>query len=87
MGARRPPVLSSTAIWSPIPTDKEIVTCHAFHMAAIITLEALGDGKTRYTARALHSNAANRDSHAAMGFHEGWSTCLDQLAALVKQAG
>lgn len=23
---RRPPVLSSTASWSPIPTDKEIVT-------------------------------------------------------------
>lgn len=40
-------------------------------------------GRTRYTARVHHWSAADRDAHAAMGFHQGWNTCLDQLLALV----
>jgi uncharacterized protein YndB with AHSA1/START domain len=49
---------------------------------AIITLEAEGGG-TKYTARALHKNDSDRAKHEAMGFHEGWGKCVDQLAALV----
>ena len=49
---------------------------------AIITLEE-HKGKTRYTARALHKNDADREKHERMGFHEGWGKCLDQLVALV----
>ena len=48
-------------------------------MTAIITFEE-EDGKTRYTARALHWNVADRESHEAMGFHEGWGKAADQLA-------
>ncbi|MET0743143.1 MAG: SRPBCC family protein [Microvirga sp.] len=50
-------------------------------MTAIITFEDEG-GKTRYTARALHWTAEDRQAHEAMGFHEGWGRCADQLAAL-----
>ena len=51
-------------------------------MTAIVTFEDLG-GRTRYTARALHWTAADRETHEQMGFHEGWGQCADQLAALV----
>ncbi len=50
-------------------------------MTAIITFEDEG-GRTRYTARALHWTAEDRQAHETMGFHEGWGRCADQLAAL-----
>lgn len=50
---------------------------------AILTFEALAEGGTRYTARLLHKDAADREKHEAMGFHEGWGIATDQLAALV----
>lgn len=48
---------------------------------AIITLEPHG-GSTKYTARALHKNDADRKRHEKMGFHEGWGICVGQLADL-----
>jgi uncharacterized protein YndB with AHSA1/START domain len=50
---------------------------------AIITLVTHGTG-TRYVATALHQDAAGRDKHKTMGFHEGWGKALDQLVELVK---
>ena len=52
-------------------------------MAAVITFEDAGPGKTKYTARARHWSAADRETHEKMGFHEGWGQCLDQLVRLV----
>ncbi len=52
-------------------------------MTAMITLEPVAGGKTRYTARALHKSVADRERHEEMGFYQGWGECLDQLAALV----
>jgi uncharacterized protein YndB with AHSA1/START domain len=49
---------------------------------AIITLEEQSGG-TKYTARALHKDDADREKHERMGFYEGWGRCLDQLTALV----
>jgi len=49
--------------------------------SAIVTL-ADEAGGTRYTARALHKNEADRETHAKMGFMEGWGTCIDQLGEL-----
>jgi uncharacterized protein YndB with AHSA1/START domain len=48
---------------------------------AAVTLEALGAGKTRYVAMAIHGSAANTKKHADMGFHDGWGKALDQLVA------
>jgi uncharacterized protein YndB with AHSA1/START domain len=53
-------------------------------MTVILTFEDEG-GKTRYTARARHWTAADRDAHEKMGFHQGWGQCADQLAALVEK--
>jgi uncharacterized protein YndB with AHSA1/START domain len=52
-------------------------------MVGTITLEDLGSGKTKYTAKVLHWSEEDRQAHEKMGFHEGWGQCTDQLAALV----
>jgi uncharacterized protein YndB with AHSA1/START domain len=52
---------------------------------AIITLEDHAGG-TRYRARALHKDDADRKTHEDMGFHDGWGKCLDQLVALMKRS-
>lgn len=64
------------------PADSE--NCD-FPMTAIITFEDLGGDKTRYTARALHRNEADRAKHEKMGFHEGWGAACDQLVAYIKE--
>lgn len=47
----------------------------------IITFAPEGDA-TRYTALARHWTAEDRAAHEAMGFHDGWGRCADQLADL-----
>ncbi len=64
------------------PSDKGIAADHLF-MTAIITMAPEGAG-TRYTALALHRDEAGRKQHEEMGFHEGWSTVLDQLVEHAK---
>lgn len=49
---------------------------------AVITFQPLPGGRTCYTARALHWTAEACARHQAMGFHQGWGQCLDQLVAL-----
>ena len=51
---------------------------------AVIALEKQGKG-TRYTATAIHRDEAGRKQHEAMGFHQGWGQCLDQLVAYSKE--
>ena len=60
-----------TEAWAP--SDKPFMT-------AIITFEDLGDGRTKYIARARHWSVADRETHEQMGFMEGWGICADQLA-------
>ncbi|MET0293814.1 MAG: SRPBCC family protein [Phenylobacterium sp.] len=64
-----------TAGW--VPTAQPFFT-------AIIEFEDLGGGRTRYTARARHWTAETAKQHEAMGFHQGWGQCADQLAELAK---
>jgi uncharacterized protein YndB with AHSA1/START domain len=51
---------------------------------AIVLLETHEKG-TKYTAIAMHKDEADRKNHEEMGFYDGWSQCLDQLVALVKE--
>ena len=62
-----------------------IEDCGGFPFTAIVTLEDAPGGKTLYRAVALHRNEADRDTHAQMGFQEGWGTCADQLGALAEE--
>lgn len=52
-------------------------------MVVELTFTPEGD-KTRYTARARHWTKEATEQHVAMGFHEGWGVCTDQLVALAK---
>lgn len=64
------------------PLTAEVAGSFPFLFTAAITLERHGANGTRYTALAIHADAAGRAAHEAMGFHAGWSAALDQLIAL-----
>ena len=55
---------------------------HPFFTAIFTLVDE--NGKTRYTARAMHKNDDDRRKHEEMGFHQGWATCADQLAKLAE---
>jgi uncharacterized protein YndB with AHSA1/START domain len=52
-------------------------------MVVELTFEPQGDN-TNYIARVRHWTIADREAHEKMGFHQGWVTCAEQLAALVE---
>jgi uncharacterized protein YndB with AHSA1/START domain len=56
--------------WKPAPDP---------FMTAIILLEDVADGATRYTAIARHRSPEARQRHENMGFFSGWGTVVDQL--------
>jgi uncharacterized protein YndB with AHSA1/START domain len=58
------------------PAREAFFTC-------VLTLEPEGSG-TRYVARAMHRSPEDRERHEAMGFQDGWGTCLDQLVEMVR---
>jgi uncharacterized protein YndB with AHSA1/START domain len=51
---------------------------------AIIAMEPAGDGRTKYTAIAMHQDPEGAKQHADMGFHDGWGAALDQLVEYSK---
>ena len=61
--------------------------CGGLAFTAIVTFEATGDGRTRYKAVAMHKDQGDRDTHEAMGFHEGWGTVTGQLEEVAQQLG
>ncbi|MBL9210221.1 MAG: SRPBCC family protein [Opitutaceae bacterium] len=75
-----------------VVTNERIVFSDAFvggwrpnpgiFFTAIITFDPLPGGGTRYTARARHWTPEACRRHEAMGFHQGWGQCLDQLVAV-----
>lgn len=85
----------ANGVFLEIVKNERIVTTDAFEagwrpsakpfMAAVITFEDAGPGKTKYTARARHWTKEDREQHEKMGFHEGWGQCLDQLVALANK--
>jgi len=65
-----------TAGW--VPSDKPFFT-------AIVELEPLEGGRTRYTARARHWRREDMEAHEKMGFHEGWGQCATQLEEVARR--
>ena len=53
-------------------------------LTAFILMADEGAG-TKYTARVLHRDEADRRKHEEMGFHDGWGTCIDQLGEVAAQ--
>jgi uncharacterized protein YndB with AHSA1/START domain len=65
------------------PGFRPVTPGEGFAFTAVVDIAPAGDG-TRYTATAIHADAAGRKAHEEMGFHEGWGAALDQLVALAK---
>ena len=78
-------VWSSALLAGFAPREFAADGSEGFPFTAIHTFEDAGEGKTRYTATTVHKNAADRDKHEEMGFHDGWGTVTAQLADLVEQ--
>lgn len=84
----------NTGVFLEVEPQKRLVTTDAFRpgwipsgrafMAAEVRFEDTGDGKTLYTARAMHWDEATLKEHEQMGFHEGWGKAADQLEALAQ---
>jgi uncharacterized protein YndB with AHSA1/START domain len=82
---------TSAGVYLELVQDARIVFTDAYIRAwepsakpfftGIITFEA-AEGGTRYTALARHWTQEDRTAHEAMGFHQGWGLCADQLAEL-----
>lgn len=53
-------------------------------MTVILSFEDAPGGGTVYEARVRHWSVEDRDRHAAMGFHEGWTICARQVEALAR---
>lgn len=66
----------------PNPSPKDAST--DFFFVVDLTLAALPDGGTSYTATVMHQDEAGRRAHEAMGFYEGWGIALDQLVELAR---
>ncbi|MEZ4815039.1 MAG: SRPBCC family protein [Bdellovibrionota bacterium] len=64
-----------TKAWEP--SERPFITI-------ILTFEEL-EGKTKYTARALHWTLSDKNEHNKMRFHEGWGLCADQLEAVASK--
>ena len=54
-------------------------------MTAEIIIQPDGEG-TRYRAIARHADPEAKKQHEDMGFHDGWSTALDQLVEVARAA-
>jgi len=66
--------------------DEDLRPAMTPFFTGIISLEDLGS-RTRYVATALHRSPDDRQTHEKMGFHDGWSTCLDQLVTYMQKLG
>lgn len=81
-------------VYLEVVPDRKIVTTDAYEQpwvpsakpffTMVLTLEDADGGGTLYTARALHWSEEDRKTHEAMGFHEGWGQCLDQLVEVMQ---
>jgi uncharacterized protein YndB with AHSA1/START domain len=54
-------------------------------MTGILDFEDLGNGRSRYTATAVHWTEEDMKVHQDMGFEIGWGIVADQMAELAKK--
>lgn len=65
------------------PGFRPLIVEGGFPFTAVISIQPDGSG-TKYTATAIHADAAAKKSHEDMGFVEGWGAALDQLVEVAK---
>ena len=81
------------SVYLEVVKNERLVFTDAFTMAwelsekpfMLVDLKFEAQGETtNYSARVRHWSIADREAHEKMGFHQGWVTCAEQLAALVE---
>ncbi len=86
-------VIPNDGVFLEVIENKKLVMTDAFtegwiptqkpFMVAVVLLDELAGGRTRYTAKARHWKEEDKKAHEEMGFHEGWGMAADQLSALL----
>ncbi len=86
--------MANNGVWLEVVANEKLVFTDGYSegwkpapepfMTAIILLEDLGAGRTKYTAIARHRSKETAESHKAMGFYDGWGTVVDQLEAYAR---
>ncbi|SMG32247.1 SRPBCC family protein [Cedecea sp. NFIX57] len=81
--------MRNNGVWLDIVDGHKLVFTDAYSegwkpaenpfMTAILLLEDVDNGKTRYTAIARHRTPEARQAHEDMGFFTGWNIVVDQL--------
>ena len=69
------------------PAEMASEGCESFPMTAIVTFADAGGGKTLYRAVALHKSVEDKETHAKMGFQEGWGMVAGQLEEFASSLG
>lgn len=83
--------IRNRGVFLEVETERKLVFTDAYSegwkpapdpfMTAIVLFEPAGDGATALTVIARHRSVEARETHAQMGFHEGWGVVADQLGA------
>ncbi len=86
--------MENNGVWLEIVPNEKLVFTDTYSegwkpapepfMTAILLLEDLGAGRTKYTAIARHRSKETAESHKAMGFYDGWGTVVTQLEDYAK---
>ncbi|MEO0679860.1 MAG: SRPBCC family protein [Pseudomonadota bacterium] len=71
-------VTSDAYVEGWLPTEQPFMTLE-------VLLDDAGPDRTRYLAIVRHWRKEDREAHEAMGFHEGWNLCADQLEATARE--
>src|SRR5690349_5614044 len=84
----------NNGVYLEVVPDRKIVFTNAYTegwrpagdvmFTGIVTFEDAGNGETLYVARVRHWTDEAAEQHRAMGFHEGWGVCAEQMEALAK---
>ncbi len=84
----------NVGVYLVVEPKRRLVTTDAFlpgwipsgraFMVAETLFDETGDGRTSYTARAMHWEEAAMKEHEEMGFYDGWGKSIDQLESLAR---
>lgn len=77
-------VENSKLVWTTVMAAGYRPVTSPMPFTAVLELEPTADGGTRYRAVAIHQEAAGKEQHEAMGFHEGWGQVIDQMVELMQ---
>lgn len=77
-------VANERLVWTTAMTTDFRPQTSPMPFTAVLEFTPNGSGGCSYRAVAVHQDADGVNQHREMGFHEGWSTVVDQLVAYIQ---